>query len=38
MNMKKINQLLCFVAFIIITLVVWKNERKKAAEYEFVNG
>ena len=37
--MKKINQLLCLAAFIIIiTLVVWKNERKKAAEYELANG
>ena len=36
--MKKINQLLCLAAFIIITRVVWKNERKKAAEYELVNG
>ena len=38
MNMKKINQLLCLAAFIVITLVVWKNERKKAAEYELANG
>lgn len=38
MNMKKINQLLCLAAFIVITLVVWRNERKKAAEYELVNG
>ena len=38
MNMKKINQLLCLAAFIVITLFVWRNERKKAAEYELVNG
>ena len=38
MKMKKINRLLCLAAFIVITLVVWKNERKKAAEYESVNG
>lgn len=36
--MKKINQLLCLAAFIVITLVVWKKERKKAAEYELANG
>ena len=36
--MKKINQLLCLAAFIVITLVVWKNERKKAANHELVNG
>lgn len=36
--MKKISQLLCLMAFIVITLMVWKNERKKAAEYELVNG
>ena len=38
MSMKKINQLLCLAAFIVITLFVWRNERKKAAEYESVNG
>ena len=38
MNMKKVNQLLCLAAFIVITLMVWRNERKKAAEYELVNG
>ena len=36
--MKKNNQVLCLAALIVITLVVWKNERKKAAEYELVNG
>ena len=36
-NMKKINQLLCLAAFIVIILVVWKNEGKKAANDELVN-
>ena len=38
MDMKKINQLLCLAAFIVITLVVWRNERKKVAKHELVNG
>ena len=38
MNLKRFNRLLCLAAFIVITLVVWKNERKKAAEYELANG
>ena len=36
--MKKINRVLCLAAFLLITLVVWRNERKKAADHELVNG
>ena len=35
--MKKINRVLCLAAFLLITLVVWRNERK-AADHELVNG
>ena len=36
--MKKVNRVLCLAAFLFITLVVWRNERKKAADHELVNG
>ena len=36
--MKKVNRVLCLAAFLLITLVVWRNERKKAADHELVNG
>ena len=36
--MKKITKLLCFAALVVITLMVWRNERKEAAENELING